>query len=33
MLLLKLSVDDNCDILYCKQHASDLFTAREKKQT
>lgn len=30
--LLKLTVYDNWDILYCKQHISDLFTARDKNR-
>lgn len=30
--LLKLTVYDNLDILYCKQHISDLFTARDKNR-
>lgn len=32
MICLKLTVYDNWDILYCKQHISDLFTARGKNR-
>lgn len=30
--LLKLNVYDNWDILYCKQHISDLFTEKDKNR-